>query len=115
MVKKAVVVASTASATTAMTIQMAQSGIVDAAYLGETAHGDDVATLARVQIEQITDAAGLTRCWRRPAWSGRCAIDTEFVWERTYAPRLCLVQIATPSGWPSSIRSRAPRWSRSPS
>jgi ribonuclease D len=26
--------------------------------------------------------------------SGRIGLDTEFLWERTYAPRLCLVQIA---------------------
>ncbi|MDX6594473.1 MAG: ribonuclease [Gaiellales bacterium] len=47
-------------------------------------------------IEQITDAAGLKSVIDDARSAGRCAIDTEFVWERTYAPVLCLVQIATP-------------------
>jgi ribonuclease D len=47
-------------------------------------------------IEQITDAAGLDSLLGDARAAGRCALDTEFVWERTYAPVLCLVQIATP-------------------
>jgi ribonuclease D len=46
-------------------------------------------------IEHLTTAAeveGLVADARR---DGACALDTEFVWERTYAPALCLVQIAT--------------------
>jgi len=50
-----------------------------------------------VQVEQITDAASLEGLVRDAREAGRFAIDTEFVWERTYAPRLCLVQIATPT------------------
>lgn len=46
-------------------------------------------------IEQITDAAGLQSLLADARAEGRCALDTEFVWERTYAPVLCLVQIAT--------------------
>jgi ribonuclease D len=49
-----------------------------------------------MQIEQITDAAGLDSLLGDARAAGRCALDTEFVWERTYAPVLCLVQIATP-------------------
>ena len=26
--------------------------------------------------------------------AGRCALDTEFMWEKSYAPQLCLVQVA---------------------
>ena len=48
-------------------------------------------------IEQITDAAGLDALLADARAAGRCALDTEFVWERTYAPVLCLVQIATPA------------------
>jgi ribonuclease D len=48
-------------------------------------------------IEQITDAEGLDSLLDDARAAGRCALDTEFVWERTYAPVLCLVQIATPS------------------
>jgi ribonuclease D len=49
-----------------------------------------------VQIEQITGAAPLESLLADTRRHGRCAIDTEFVWERTYAPVLCLVQLATP-------------------
>jgi ribonuclease D len=48
-----------------------------------------------MQIEQITRADALEPLLGAARSEGRCAIDTEFVWERTYAPRLCLVQIAT--------------------
>jgi ribonuclease D len=48
-----------------------------------------------MQIEQITSAEALGPLLEAARREGRCAIDTEFVWERTYAPRLCLVQIAT--------------------
>ena len=42
----------------------------------------------------VTDAAGVEQIAARARAAGRCAIDTEFFWERTYAPVLCLVQIA---------------------
>jgi ribonuclease D len=48
-------------------------------------------------IEQITDSDALAGLLAEARSAGRCALDTEFVWERTYAPVLCLVQIATPS------------------
>src|SRR3954464_3743398 len=47
-------------------------------------------------VEEITDAAGVESLLADARAEGRCALDTEFVWERTYAPVLCLVQIATP-------------------
>jgi ribonuclease D len=49
-----------------------------------------------MRIEQITDAAGVESLLADARSAGRCALDTEFLWERTYAPVLCLVQIATP-------------------
>jgi ribonuclease D len=46
-------------------------------------------------IERIASAAALEPLLADARREGRCAIDTEFVWERTYAPTLCLIQIAT--------------------
>ena len=48
-----------------------------------------------MRIEQITTAEALRPLLDAARGEGRCAIDTEFVWERTYAPGLCLVQLAT--------------------
>jgi ribonuclease D len=48
-----------------------------------------------VDVEQITGAEALRALVERARAEGRVAIDTEFVWERTYAPTLCLVQLAT--------------------
>jgi ribonuclease D len=48
-----------------------------------------------MQLEQITTAAALEPLLDRARAEGSCAVDTEFVWERTYAPALCLVQLAT--------------------
>ncbi len=50
-----------------------------------------------MQIEAITDAARLEGLVADIRGEGRFALDTEFVWERTYAPRLCLAQVATSS------------------
>jgi ribonuclease D len=44
----------------------------------------------------ITDGGGVESLAADVRAAGRCALDTEFVWERTYAPVLCLVQVATP-------------------
>src|SRR6185312_1445088 len=48
-----------------------------------------------MELEQITTAAALQPLLDQARAEGRCAVDTEFVWERTYAPALCLVQLAT--------------------
>jgi ribonuclease D len=48
-----------------------------------------------MQLEQITTAAALGPLLDQAREDGICAVDTEFVWERTYAPALCLVQLAT--------------------
>jgi ribonuclease D len=47
-----------------------------------------------VQIERISDAGALDELLGQARAVGRCGLDTEFVWERTYAPALCLVQLA---------------------
>ncbi len=51
--------------------------------------------MALSTIERITDAQALASLLSDARAEGRCAVDTEFVWERTYAPALCLIQIAT--------------------
>jgi len=48
-----------------------------------------------MELEQITTAAALRPLLDQARAEGSCAVDTEFVWERTYAPALCLVQLAT--------------------
>jgi ribonuclease D len=48
-----------------------------------------------MELEQITTAATLGPLLDQARAEGTCAVDTEFVWERTYAPALCLVQLAT--------------------
>ncbi len=42
----------------------------------------------------VVDAAGVDAIVAEARRAGRCAIDTEFLWEKTYAPQLCLAQIA---------------------
>lgn len=46
-------------------------------------------------IERISSAESLAPVLAEARAEGRCALDTEFVWERTYAPALSLIQIAT--------------------
>ena len=46
----------------------------------------------------IVDLAGLADVVARARAAGVAALDTEFVWERTYFPRLGLVQLAWPEG-----------------
>jgi len=46
----------------------------------------------------VADAEGLADAVQRARLAGVAAIDTEFVWERTYFPRLGLVQLAWPEG-----------------
>jgi ribonuclease D len=48
-----------------------------------------------MELEQITTGAALGPLLDQARAEGTCAVDTEFVWERTYAPALCLVQLAT--------------------
>ena len=52
--------------------------------------------VAGVKIERIATADAVSDLVEDARRAGICAIDTEFVWERTYAPVLCLVQLATP-------------------
>ncbi len=48
------------------------------------------------ELETIRTPDALAEFCRTLQDAGRFALDTEFVGERTYLPRLCLVQIATP-------------------
>ena len=46
-------------------------------------------------IERLTTTADVEMFANQARASGRLALDTEFLWERTYAPVPCLVQVAT--------------------
>ena len=48
-----------------------------------------------IPIEELTTAAEVERLVADARAAGRIALDTEFLWERTYAPVPCLVQVAT--------------------
>src|SRR5256885_10849799 len=48
-----------------------------------------------MELEQITTGAALGPLLDQARAEGSCAVDPEFVWEPTYAPALCLVQLAT--------------------
>src|SRR4051812_29329617 len=43
----------------------------------------------------ITDAAGLEACRAHLARAAQVGLDTEFVGEDTYQPKVCLIQLAT--------------------
>ncbi len=47
-----------------------------------------------VAREAITDAAGVAAVVGVARSAGRVALDLEFLWERTYAPRACVAQLA---------------------
>ncbi len=47
-----------------------------------------------VPIEQLTTPAEVERLAADARAAGRIGLDTEFLWERTYAPVPCLVQVA---------------------
>lgn len=49
------------------------------------------------QFRHVTEASGLATLCAELADCAWLALDTEFIRERTYWPRLCLVQIATPT------------------
>lgn len=61
-------------------------------------------------VEHLTSGADVARLADEARAAGQIGLDTEFLWERTYAPVPCLVQIATPDASRSSIRSPAPTW-----
>lgn len=46
----------------------------------------------------VTDPAGVDHVVAAVRAAGTCALDTEFLWEKTYAPQLCLAQIAVGDG-----------------
>ncbi|MEY4225996.1 MAG: hypothetical protein RL190_753 [Actinomycetota bacterium] len=46
----------------------------------------------------VTDPAGVEHVVAAVRAAGTCALDTEFLWEKTYAPQLCLAQIAVGDG-----------------
>lgn len=48
-----------------------------------------------IPIEHLTTAADVARLADEARVAGRIGLDTEFLWERTYAPVPCLVQVAT--------------------
>ena len=51
--------------------------------------------LLTAQIETLSEPGEIRALADEARAQGRVALDTEFMWERTYAPELCLLQVAT--------------------
>ena len=51
--------------------------------------------MSSIRIEHLRDAAEIRAFAETARSEGRLALDTEFVWERTYSPVPCLLQLAT--------------------
>ncbi len=46
-------------------------------------------------VERLVSSADIARLAEEARTAGRIGLDTEFLWERTYAPVPCLAQVAT--------------------
>ena len=60
-------------------------------------------------IEHLRDPADVHAFAAEARSEGRLALDTEFVWERTYSPVPCLLQLATARSAASWRPLRRPR------
>ena len=56
----------------------------------------------------ITTSSDVAALAARIASSTAVALDTEFLWEKTYRPQLCLLQVRSPESRPPSIPSAVP-------
>ena len=58
----------------------------------------------------ITDNSALAEFCRRQARADHVAVDTEFMRDTTYWPRLCLVQMRGPRGAAGAVSSGPAIW-----